>query len=79
VRKQGPEHWDTWRHQSPPQQGDGIQSCMTRGDIGALLNRKAGSGAAEHVMTLCLGFIPICGVPICRISRVSDWAAHEGV
>jgi hypothetical protein len=49
--RRDPEPLDMWQCWSPPNQGDGIQSYYTRGDIGALPMREAGSGATGHVAT----------------------------
>jgi hypothetical protein len=42
---------DTWLRQSPPQRGVEVRSRGTHGNTGALLNGKAGSGAAGRVAT----------------------------
>jgi hypothetical protein len=47
--RRGPEPWDTWQRQSPPEQGGRVWSCGTRGNAGALPSRDAGSRAAGHV------------------------------
>jgi hypothetical protein len=50
VGRQGPEPWDTWQHRSPPEQGGGVRYHGTRGSVGALPSREAGSGAMRHVV-----------------------------
>jgi hypothetical protein len=47
--RRSPKPCDTWQHRSPPAQGGGIWSRVTRGSIRALPSREAGSGAAGHV------------------------------
>jgi hypothetical protein len=44
--------WVTRRHQSPPEQGDGVQSHVMHDSTGALPIREAGSGAAGRVAVL---------------------------
>jgi hypothetical protein len=38
-----------WQHRSPSQSGGEVQSHMTRGSVGAYLNREVRSEAIGHV------------------------------
>jgi hypothetical protein len=55
--RQGPESWDVWQSQSPPQWKGRVQSQGTRDSVEAHLNKEAGSGAegcvASRGSTLC--------------------------
>jgi hypothetical protein len=48
----GPESWDAWQHQNPPQHGGGVQCRGTRGSAEAHLNREKGSDAVGRIAML---------------------------
>jgi hypothetical protein len=47
--RRGLELRDTWLCQSPPRQGGGVQSHVSRGSAGAHLSKEAGFGATCHM------------------------------
>jgi hypothetical protein len=49
ARRRGPGSWDTWRHQSPPQQGGEVRGSGVRDSVRAHLRREARPGAEGYV------------------------------
>jgi hypothetical protein len=72
--RRSPKLCDTWQHQSPPEQGGGVWSRVTRGSIGALLSREAGSGAAGHVAVRGCTFFSLSWLEACM--RGTDSLVH---
>jgi hypothetical protein len=73
----------TWWRRSPPEEGGGVQRHGTRGSVGALTSREAGSEAAGHVVVHLapyLGLKPVCGgYPVYKVPTVVPELTSEEV